>query len=64
MLHVTVILVFPAHHQVVNEIRVRCTVSKDLDAFAQLTGLALDFYAVVEELFEFRTIEDAIGSRL
>ncbi len=40
------------------------TITDNLDIFAKLARLALDFYAVVEEFFKVGTIEDLIGGRL
>lgn len=40
------------------------TVTGDLHTFAQLAGLAIDLDTVVEELFEIRSVENTISSRL
>lgn len=40
------------------------TIADDLDVFAELTSLAIDLDAVVEEFFEVGTVEDTVGSGL
>lgn len=39
------------------------TVAGDLDIVTELTGLALDLDAVVEELFEGRAVKDTVRRR-
>lgn len=43
---------------------VKHTITGDFDGFAELASLALDLYAVVEELLEISTIEDTVASGL
>lgn len=67
MLDVTVILVSPGNMEFSNRCRsdtftVR-TIPVDLHVLAELTGLAIDLDAVVQELLEARTVEDTIARR-
>ena len=67
MLEVTVRLVSPIRECKVlhkRKLKARHTVAGDLDVVTELTSLALDLDAVVEELLEGRAVKDTIASGL